>query len=104
MQYNFCGADPHVNVHRGVFRTKWNIYDGASLWKSQKSYIVDVQLGSKYASGISSTVGKVYRMSIFKECRKSTLSSKKFVIDFLVTWINKKQAKLGSSDERNLLI
>ena len=50
------------------------MYDGASLWKSLKSYIVDVQLGSKYASGISSTAGKVYRMSIFIEYRKSTLA------------------------------
>ena len=70
----------------------------------KKSFIVDVQLGSKYASGISSAVGKVYRMSVFIECRKSTLSSKKIVIGFLVTGINKKQPKLGSFNERNLLI
>ena len=74
------------------------------LWKSQESFIVDVKLGSTYASGIGSTVGKVYRMPIFIEYGKSTLSSKKFIIDFLVTWINKKQAKLGSFDEKNLLI
>ena len=90
MQYNFYGADPYVNVRRSVFRTQQNINDGASLWKSQKSFIVDVQQGSKYASGVSLTVGKVYRMSIFIEYRKSALPSKKFVIDFLVTWINEK--------------
>ena len=58
MQCNFYGADPYVNVRRGVFRTQQKIYDGASLWKSQKISIVDVQVGFKYASGISSTVGK----------------------------------------------
>ena len=39
----------------------------------KKSFIVDVQLGSKYASAISSTVEKVYRMSMFIEYRKSIL-------------------------------
>ena len=52
MQYNFYGAELYVNVRRGVFRTKENICDGASLRKSQKSFIVDVQLGSNYASGL----------------------------------------------------
>ena len=89
MQYNFCGADPHGNVPRGVFRTQSNIYDGASVWKLQKSFIVDVQLRSKYAFGISSTIGKIYRMSMLIEQRKSTLSSKKIVIDFLVLELTK---------------
>ena len=57
------GLFPYVNVRRGVFRTQQNICDGASLWKPQKRFIVDVQLGSKYASGISSTIGK------FIECQ-----------------------------------
>ena len=55
----------YVNVCRGVIKTQWNIYAGVSLLKSQESFIVDVQLGSKYASGIGITVEKVYRMSIF---------------------------------------
>ena len=55
------------------------------LCENHKKTLVDVQLGSKHASGISSTVGKIYRMSIFIEYRKSTLYSKKFVIDSLVT-------------------
>ena len=63
--YNFCGTDLYVNVCRGVIKTQWNIYAGVSLSKSQESFIVDVQLGSKYASGIGITVEKVYRMSIF---------------------------------------
>ena len=54
-----------VNICRGVFRTQSNIYGGASLRKSQKSFIVDIRLGFKYASGISFTVEKIYRMSIF---------------------------------------
>ena len=52
MQYNFYGAELYVNVRRGVFRTKENICDGASLRKSQKNFIVDVRLGSNYASGL----------------------------------------------------
>ena len=35
----------YVNVYRGVFRTQSNIYGGASLRKSQKSFIVDAGLG-----------------------------------------------------------
>ena len=42
-----------------------NIYGGASLQNSQESFIIDVRLGSKYASGIGFRVEKVYRMSIF---------------------------------------
>ena len=79
--YNFYGTDLHVNVCRGVFRTKWNIYGGAFLQKSQESFIVDVLLGSKYASGTGVTVEKVYRMSIFIWYGESWLQ--KFVIAFL---------------------
>ena len=61
--YNFYGGDLYVNVSRGVFRTQSNC--GASLPKSQESVIVDVRLGSKYASGIDFTAEKVYRKSIF---------------------------------------
>ena len=35
------------------------------LWENKKKFILDVRLGSKYASGISFTVEKLYRMSIF---------------------------------------
>ena len=35
------------------------------LWENKKNFILDVRLGSKYASGISFTVEKVYRMSVF---------------------------------------
>ena len=48
--YNFYGTD--LNVWRGILRTQSNIYGGASLPKSQKSFIVDARLGSKYVSGI----------------------------------------------------
>ena len=93
MQYNFYGTDLYVNVRKGVFRTQCNIRDGASLWKSQKSVIVNVRLGSKYASGISSTAGRVHRMSIFVQHSQSQLwQSKKCVIDFLV--FNKKYVGL----------
>ena len=57
--YNFYGTD--LNVWRGVFRTQSNIYGGASLRKSQKSFIVDTRLGPKYVSGIGFTVEKFYR-------------------------------------------
>ena len=50
--YNFYGTDLYVNVCRGLFRTESNIYGGTSLQKSQKHFIVDVRLGSKYASNI----------------------------------------------------
>ena len=46
------------------------------LCEIHKKAIADVQLGSKHASGISSPVGKLYRMPIFIEYRKSTFSSK----------------------------
>ena len=57
--YNFYGTD--LNVCRGVFRTQSNIYGGASLRKSQKTFIIGALLGSKYFSGIGLTVEKVYR-------------------------------------------
>ena len=56
---NFYGTD--LNVCRGVFGTQSNIYGGASLRKSQKRFIVDARLGSKYVSGIGFTVEKVYK-------------------------------------------
>ena len=62
---NFYGTELYVNVYRGAFRTQSNIYGGASLQKSQESFIVDVRLGSKYASSITLTVEKVYRMLTF---------------------------------------
>ena len=55
----------YVNICRGVFITQLNIYGGTSLQKSQKSFNVDAQLGSKYVSGIGFRVEQVYRMSIF---------------------------------------
>ena len=62
--YNFYGADLYVNVYRGVFTTQSNICSGGSLRKSQIRYnhTVDIPLGSKYASGMSFTAEKVYRM------------------------------------------
>ena len=42
---NFYGTDlypPECNVCKDVFRTQSNIYDGVSLRKSQKSFIVDL--------------------------------------------------------------
>ena len=63
--YNLDGTEPYVNICRGVFRTQSNIYGRTSLQKTQKSFILDVRLGSKYASGIGFTVEKVYRMPIF---------------------------------------
>ena len=51
----------YVNVCRGVFRTQSNTNGRASLQKSQKSFIVDAELGSRYISGLGFTVEKVYR-------------------------------------------
>ena len=45
--------------------TQSNIHGGASLRKSQESFIVDVRLSSKYTSGVGFKVEKVYKMSIF---------------------------------------
>ena len=94
--YNFYGTDLYVNVCRGVFRTQSNIYGGASLQKSLESFIVDVQLGSKYASGICFTVEKVYRMLIFIWYGQSRLQ--KFVIAFLFLKLIKKLVGLALSD------
>ena len=58
-------TDLYVFVWRGIFRTQSNISHGASLQKSQKSFLADVRLGSKYAFGIGFTVEKVCRMSLF---------------------------------------
>ena len=63
--YNFYGIDLYVSVCRGVFRTQYNICGGASLRKLQKSLIVDVRMGSKHTLGITFTVEKVCRVSIF---------------------------------------
>ena len=63
--YSFYGTELYVNVCRGIFRIQSNIYGGASLQILQESFIVDVRLGSIYASDIGFTVEKIYRMSIF---------------------------------------
>ena len=73
-------------MYTEVFRAQQIIYDGAFLRKSQKSFIVDVRLGSKYASGISFIVEKVCRMSILVLHSHSQLCQiQKFVIDLLVS-------------------
>ena len=92
--YNFYGTDPYVNVCRGVFRTQSNIYGGASLQKSLESFIVNVQLGCKYASGIGFTVEKVYRMLIFIWYGQSRLQ--KFVIAFFFLSLIKKTCWFSS--------
>ena len=79
--YNFYGTDLYVIVGRGVFKTHSNIYGGASLQKSQESFIVDVGLGSNYASGIGFTVENVHRMPIFILYGQNRLQ--KFIIAFL---------------------
>ena len=86
--YNFYGTD--LNVCRGVFRTRSNIYGGASLRKSQKSFIVDARLGSKYVSGIGFTVegSKVYRSHYFSDILK-IYSTSKICHCVLVSSINK---------------
>ena len=71
--YNFYGTD--LKVCRGVFRTQPNIYGGASLRKSQKSFIVDARLGSKYVSGIGFTVEKVYRSHYLSDIVKVNFKS-----------------------------
>ena len=63
--YNFYGTDLYINVCSGVFITESSIYGEASSRKSQKSFIVDIRLCSKYTFGIGFTVEKVYKMSIF---------------------------------------
>ena len=54
------------------------------LRKPRKSFIADVHLGSKYVSGISFIVEKVYRMSILVLYSQSQLCQK-FAIDLLVS-------------------
>ena len=54
---------------------------GASLLKSQQSFIADVRLGSKYASSQGFTLEKVYWMSIFIWCGQGRLQ--KLVIAFM---------------------
>ena len=44
--YNFYGTDLYVNVCRGAFRSHSNICGGASLQKSQESFVEDARLGS----------------------------------------------------------
>ena len=60
-----------LNVFRGLFRTQSNIYGGASLRKSQNSFIVDARLGSKYVSGIDFTVETVYRSHYLSDTVKA---------------------------------
>ena len=57
--YNFYGTELYVNVCRCVFRTQPNTNGGDSFQKTQESFIADVWLGSKYASGIDFIVEKV---------------------------------------------
>ena len=71
--YNFYETD--LNVCRGVFKTQSNIYGGASLRKLQKSFIVDARLGSKYISGISFTVAKVYRSHYLSDIVKQNFKN-----------------------------
>ena len=79
--YNLYATELYVNICRDVFRIQSNICVGASLQKSQESFIVDVGLVSKCASGIGFTVQKVYRMSIFILYGQSPLQ--KLVVAFL---------------------
>ena len=81
---SFYGNEMYVNLCRGVFRTQQITYDGAFFEKSLKSFIVDVRLGSKYASGISFMVEKM--LQTFVECQYLSCSqSQKFVIDLLIS-------------------
>ena len=61
--------------------TPSNIYDEASLQKSQENFFGDARLGSKFTSGIGFTVGKLYRMSNLSDMVK--VDFQKFVIAFL---------------------
>ena len=73
--YNFYGTDLYVEVCRAVFRTQSNICSGSSLRKSRENFIVDVLLGSKYASAVSFTVEKAYRVSLFFNIVRVTLKN-----------------------------
>ena len=66
------------------------------FWENhKKSFIVDVRLSSKYFSGISFIGEKVCIMSILALYSQSQLyQSQKFVIDLLVSSINKKHVAL----------
>ena len=63
--YSLYGTHLYVDVCRAAFRTQSNTYSGASLQKSPRSFIVGVILGYKYASIVSFTVEKVYKVSLF---------------------------------------
>ena len=63
--YSLYRTHLYVDVCRAAFRTQSNIYSGASLQKSPKSFIVDILLGSKSAFAVSFTVEKVYRVLLF---------------------------------------
>ena len=91
----------YINVCSGVFRTQSNIYGGASLQKSQESFIVDVGLGSNYASGIGFTVENVHTMPIFIYLVWSKSTSKIYHC-LLVSWVNKKLLGLTRSCRRSL--
>ena len=93
--YNFYGTDVYVSVCRDVFRTQQNICGGDSLRKLQKSFIVDVRMGSKYVSGITFTVRKVTECQYLSDIVNVTFVRviEKFVID-LLSLINKKHVGL----------
>ena len=86
-------TDLYVIVCRGAFRAQQNICGGASLKILQKDFIIDVQMGSKYVSGITFTVEKVYRMSIVIE-KFLYQSHWKICHWLLASWINKIHAGL----------
>ena len=59
-----------------VFRTQSNIYDGfffENSWRhfSQKSSIIDVRLGSKYASGIFCGSESILKSLTYKYCQNT---------------------------------
>ena len=75
-------------------------HGGASLQKSQESFIIDAHLGSKYASDRRFTVEKVNRMSTFIWYGQSWLQ--KFFIAFLFLELIKKNVGLPHSWRRSL--
>ena len=89
---NLYGTDLYVSVCRDVFRTQKNICGGVSLWKLQKSLIVDIWMGSNYTSGTTFIIER------FPECQYLYYIAnmnfvrviKKFIYDHLVSWTNKK--------------
>ena len=81
----------YVSVCRGVFRTQQNICGGASYRKLQESLIVDVRMGSNYTSGITFTVEKVSRMSMFVSfSQRQFCQSHWEIYPWSSAWINKK--------------